>query len=140
MLERTACFGTCAAYRLTLSATGIATFVSRNRGDSTRIERDSISPGIVSWLRDEAGRLGVLELPAVIEDDRSLCPDHATDHPTAIVRIFGGDRVHRVTDYHGCFLTREHATAPAVQRLRHFEAEIDSVTGSRRWIRPNRFR
>ena len=140
VLERTACFGTCAAYRLTLTAAGMVTFVSQNRGDSARVERDSISPGIVRWLRDEAGRQGVLELPPVIADDRSLCPDHATDHPTAIVSMFGGDRVHRVTDYHGCFLSRDHATAPAVQRLRRFEAEIDSVTGSRRWTRPNGFR
>ena len=140
VLERTACFGTCPAYRLSVTATGVVAFTSRNRGDSARVARDSISPETVTWLRDEAERRGVLRLPAVIADDHSLCPDRATDNPTVTVSMFRRDGVYRVTDYHGCFLSSDHTTAPALEGLRHFEAEIDSVTRSNRWIQPNRFR
>jgi hypothetical protein len=139
-LERTSCFGTCPAYRLSVTRGGIVVFASRNHGDSARVARDSISPGSVAWLRAEAERQGVLRLPAVIADDHSLCPDRATDHPTVTVSLFLRDRMYRITDYHGCFLRSDHSIVSALDGLRHFEAEIDSVTGSSRWVRPNRFR
>src|ERR687888_360851 len=37
VLERTACFGTCPAYRLRISAAGAVHFTSRNFGDSGRV-------------------------------------------------------------------------------------------------------
>lgn len=140
VLERTPCFGTCPAYRLSVARTGVVVFASRNHGDSARVARDSISPGAVAWLRAEAERQGVLRLPAVIADDHSLCPDRATDHPTFAVSFFSRDRTYRITDYHGCFASNDHSIVSALDGLRHFEAEIDSVTGSSRWVRPNRFR
>ncbi|HEY5060849.1 MAG TPA: hypothetical protein VII52_04885 [Gemmatimonadaceae bacterium] len=79
-------------------------------------------------------------LTAVIADDPALCPDHATDHPTAIVSFFWSTRVQQITDYHGCFLRSDHSTAAPLAALRQLEKAIDSVSGSARWTRPNRFR
>jgi hypothetical protein len=81
VLERTPCFGTCAAYRLRVTRSGVVTFLSRNRGDSSRVARDSIAPDAVVQLLQAAERDDVFRLPAVIADDRALCPDRATDHP-----------------------------------------------------------
>jgi hypothetical protein len=140
VLERTPCFGTCAAYRLRVTRSGVVTFLSRNRGDSSRVARDSIAPDAVVQLLQAAERDDVFRLPAVIADDRALCPDRATDHPTAIVGFFWSTRVQQITDYHGCFLRSDHSTAAPLAALRQLEKAIDSVSGSARWTRANRFR
>jgi hypothetical protein len=140
VLERTPCYGTCAAYRLTVTRSGVVMFLSRNRGDSSRAARDSITPDAVVQLVQAAERDDVFRLPAVIADDRALCADRATDHPTAIVGLFWSSRVQQITDYHGCFLRSDHSTAAPLAALRQFEKAIDSVSGSARWTRPNRFR
>jgi hypothetical protein len=140
VLERTPCFGTCAAYRLRVTRSGVVTFLSRNRGDSSRVARDSIAPDAVVQLLQAAERDDVFRLPAVIADDRALCPDRATDHPTAIVAFFWSTRVQQITDYHGCFLRSDHSTAAPLVALRQLEKAIDSVSGSARWTRANRFR
>lgn len=139
VLERSACYGTCPAYRLSVRRSGIVTFQSRNRGDPTTA-RDSIAPQAFAQLVAVANRDRVFELPKVIANDRSLCPDHATDHETVSVSFFSGERAQGIVDYHGCFLRSDHTTASPLQTLRLFEAAIDSVTDARRWIRPNRIR
>ena len=140
VLERTPCYGTCAAYRLSVTGSGVVTFISRNRGDSSRVVRDSIAPGAMVQLLRDAARDSVFRLPAVIADDRALCPNRATDHPTVIIGIFWPTGVQQITDYHGCFLRSDHSTAEPLAALRHLETAIDSVAGSARWSRPNRFR
>ena len=94
VLERTACLGTCAASRLALLRSGLVTFTSRNRGDSARVARDSIR-----GLRAGDSRA------------RDLCPALATDHPTVTTSLFGPEGMHKVVDYHGCFLQNDHSTA-----------------------------
>lgn len=139
VLERSPCFGTCPAYRLRLSARGLVAFESRNPGDSGRTAVDSIAPDVATALLREAEALGFFDLPEVIARDRQLCPAKATDHPTATVTIFG-ERTKRVEDDHGCFAAPDRSVVSVVGRLRAFEASIDSVTGSARWVRPARRR
>jgi hypothetical protein len=74
-------------------------------------------------------------LPREIAVDSVLCRIRATDHETVVVTIFAGDEW-RVQDYLGCFETVDGAVAPPIVRLRSFEAEIDSVLRSSRWVRP----
>ena len=139
-LERTACYGTCPAYRLVLTRTGAVRFVSQNHNDRGRLVRDSIAPQDVAALLPAAVSLGVLQLPPDIAQSPELCPDRATDHPTVTVRLFGSGHIQQIVDYHGCFLRSDHSTASRLDGLRRFEILIDSTAGSKRWVRPNNSR
>ena len=140
VLERSACYGTCPAYRLRLSNTGEVRFESRNPGDEGRAGVDTITNATLPSLISRARAVGFFELPQDIARDSVLCRNRATDHPTVVVTVFTSDAAKAVTDYHGCFETREHAVLPRIERLRSFEVEIDSVLRSSRWVRPVRLR
>lgn len=127
VLERTQCFGTCPAYRLSITRAGAVHFQSRNPGDSARVATGSAAPGGFQALVERAASIGFDSLPDRIEGSR-YCPDAATDHPSAGVEIFRGAAVKRVADYLGC---RE-----GLESLRRFENAIDSVAGSQRWVQP----
>lgn len=127
VLERGPCFGTCPSYRLSLARTGAVRFQSRNPGDTTRVETGAVTPAAFQSLGEEAERIGFDRYPASLEGTDS-CRQMATDLPSATVSLFRRGREKRVVDYHGCF--------PGIPELRGFEAHIDSVAGSSRWVRP----
>ena len=95
----------------------------------------AISPSQFAWLVQQAERIGLASLPPVISEDRALCPLKATDHPTAIVALFRADSTTQVVDYRGCYAATDLSVAAPLARLRHFEAQIDSVAQSERWTR-----
>lgn len=136
VLERTLCYGSCPAYRLSIAGNGGVTFTSHNPGDSTGTKTDSIQPAQLAWLLDEATRIGFFALPEVIADDSTLCSLRATDRPTTTVTIFRADSTHKVVDCHGCYAAHDLAVTASIEKLRSFENEIDSVAQSSRWIRP----
>jgi hypothetical protein len=140
VLERTLCYGTCPAYRLSLTRAGLVRFESRNPTDSGRTASDTVGQAVVLALEGRAATIGFFELPEVIAGDKRLCPDSATDHPTATLTMFLPGRTARVVDYHGCFQAVDHSVVDAVQRLRAFEAAVDSAARSERWVRPARRR
>ena len=137
VLERTLCFGTCPAYRLRLSRDGQVLFQSRNPADST-VARDSIGARVLPDLIRLARAAGFFALPTRIRDDRRICVDLATDHPTVTITIFGRDSTHVVEDYHGCSQAVDHSFNPTLRALRRFEVAVDSALGSARWVRPAR--
>ncbi len=139
VLERTVCYGTCPAYRIGLDATGRTHFQSRNPGEELPPDTDSISSEGITFLQREASRIGFFALPPQLEGT-DLCRDRATDHPTATVTFFTAAGSHAVRDYHGCFERADHSVTTRVADLRTFERQIDGVTGSFRWVRPNRRR
>lgn len=137
VLERTTCYGTCGAYRVSISATGRIQFQSRNPGDTTTA-RDTVAPTMLTELVARAERAGFFNLPARIADDRQICVDRATDHPTVTVSIYGNGGRRVVEDYHGCFQASDHSLNGPLERLRAFETAVDSALGSKRWVRPSR--
>jgi hypothetical protein len=135
VLERSLCLGTCPAYRLRLARDGRVRFETRNPGDSTTAS-DSVSPSRLGELVRRAIDAGFFTLPDRIIDDRSICVDIGTDHPTATISIFSADTIQRVEDYHGCIQASDHSPNDRLRRIRDFEQAIDSVLDSRRWIKP----
>lgn len=133
VLERSVCYGFCPAYRLTLHPDGAVHFVTTARRDTVQ-RADTVAPRSVRWLLGEAHRSGFFALPRDVVEDTTLCPARATDNPTAAVTIFRGDSTHTVIDYHGCYMNHALAIAPALRPLRRFEAAIDSIAGSKRWL------
>jgi hypothetical protein len=126
VLERTRCYGTCPAYRLSLARSGAIHFQSLNPGDSARVGTGTLAPGAFDALVAEAARIGFAGLPERISGS-PLCGQQTTDSPSAYVTIFGGGGAKRVEDYHGC-----RGVPP---ELRRFEVAIDSAAGSSRWVR-----
>ena len=137
VLERTACFGTCPAYRLRVSSTGLVSFRSRNPGDGT-VASDSMSPAVLVILVARADAAGFFRLPPRLMDDRSICANVATDHPTVTVTIFTETGHRTVEDYHGCFQRSDHSLNQTLISMRAFETAIDSALRSARWVRPAR--
>lgn len=130
------CYGTCPAYRLRLSDAGAIRFESRNPGDEGRIAEDTAERATLASLVSRARSIDFFDLPAEIAADTTLCRNRATDHPTVVVTIFTKTEATRVQDYLGCFETTSHGVQPRIVRLRAFEAEIDSVLQSSRWVQP----
>jgi hypothetical protein len=136
VLERSVCYGTCPAYRLRVSDTGAIRFESRNPGDEGRVAEDKAAATTLASLVSRARSIDFFDLPTKIAADTALCRNRATDHPTVVVTIFTKTEASRVEDYLGCFETTERGVQSRVLRLRAFEAEIDSVLQSSRWVQP----
>ena len=133
VLERTLCFGTCPAYRLRVTTRNVS-FLSRNPGESLSAS-DSVATWVTDSLMAQARSSGFFVLPDNIAGS-PLCTDSATDHPTITVTVFGAP-TKRVVYYTGCYLRGgDHASAPSLIALGRFAADIDSLTGARRWIHP----
>jgi hypothetical protein len=130
-LERTACFGTCPVYRVSLARNGDVHFESRGHNDSGRTATDNVGAEAFRGLMGAAIFSRFYELPEEIAADPKYCPSRVTDLPTAVVTVYFRGRSKHVVDYAGCFW------APAA--LRGLEQEVDEATRSRRWVRSNRF-
>jgi hypothetical protein len=139
VLERSLCYGSCPAYRLSLTRRGRVRFESRNRGDTSAVVVDSVAPYVLSQIVSRAQRMNFSEYPEWIERDSKLCPSLATDLPTITIALFG-EQAKRVVYYTGCYESPDRmAVAPALAKLSELAAAIDSLTGSSRWVRPSRF-
>jgi len=133
VLVRTRCFGFCPAYHLSLRADGSVTFVSLVPRDSNLTFLDSIAPDKVTWLVQQADRIGLAKLPPVIAEDSTLCTVRATDHPTVTVALYRPGMTTRVVDYRGCYAGPDLSVATSLARLRRFTGQIDSVARTARW-------
>ena len=136
-LERTVCFGMCPAYQLTVDRTGSVSFVSRNPRDSSRTAAGRVAPSALDSLYAQAVRIGFFALPDTLMGNPTYCARRATDLPGATVTITTNAGTKSVNDYHGCAADTP-AASEQLSELRIFEAAIDTLTGSSRWIQPNR--
>jgi len=133
-LERTACYGYCAAYRLRVSRAGLVQFISRDLGDSGRTARGIAAVRDVDEVLNFAESTAyVLELPDHIVPDSAMCGPWRTDSPTATVTLYMTDGTRKgVEDYYGC------SWAPV--SLRELEGLIDRVARVQQWLRPREAR
>jgi hypothetical protein len=134
VLYRSACFGTCPVYSLSIRANGRITFV---QGDS--VKTDSIGKRDVAQLFRAVESIGFYKYSPDIMRDHDVCPIVATDASSVTVTIYRSDSTFRVKDYLGCFLRNDLSIGAPLSALRHFERQIDSVAHSERWVRPSRF-
>jgi hypothetical protein len=134
-LERTQCFGTCPAYRVSITRDGLVSFVSRNPGEALTASA-RVSPADFARLVADAGPAGLGTLPGEIRQDSTLCPISRTDAPTVVTTLHANGVATRVARYTGCVERVGGPVPPALERLRVFEDRVDSVAGSARWVRP----
>jgi hypothetical protein len=115
-LERTACFGTCPVYKLTIYGDGRVVYVGGDFVGVKGTQTAEITRADVKAVVDEFYRIDYFSL-------QSEYTAPITDLPTTITSISIGGTRKQVTDYHG-----------APQKLRDLEKRIDEIAGSSKWV------
>ncbi len=126
-LERTACFGSCPVYTVTIAGDGSVSYEGRWYVGVTGKQGAHIDPAAVRALVHGFEAIDFFSLRdsyrSVENADGSVT--EVTDLPTTFVSLRLGDRVKRVEDYFG-----------GPKALRDLEDRIDEVAGTRKWIEP----
>ncbi len=107
------CFGRCPVYRVTVSADGHGWFEGRNftaveggRGFRlTRTQYDAFASRLAPYRPSGAEDIG---------RGHPLCPNPATDHPSATISWVRGGQADRLRFYFGCRDDRNEAMARAL--------------------------
>ncbi len=124
-LERTACFGQCPVYRISVTAAGAVTYEGRANVRQIGSAQAEISPdSVVSLLREmeQAGYFTFSDRYAVSEPN---CRRYTTDSPSAISSATFRGRTKRIEHDYGC------GGVPGA--LTVLEQRIDEVLASERW-------
>ena len=124
-LERTACFGRCPVYTVTISGDGTVSYEGRQFVSVTGKQQSHVDPSAVRALVKEFEAIDFFALHDAYR--RVENPDgtvtEVTDLPTQFVSLRVGDRSKRVEDYFG-----------APKSLHDLERRIDDVAGTKLWI------
>ena len=116
-LERTACFGFCPVYTVTLRDDGTVTYVGKEHVKVTGQQTWKVDPAAVRALAQEMQKEGFFELQ---DEYRAMI----TDNPTVYTTLTAGGRTKKVLDY-----------VAGPQKLKDFEAKIDQVAGTQKYVK-----
>ena len=124
-LERTACFGDCHVYTVTIDARGNVAYEGKASVRVTGKANDRVPVARVRELLETIERIGFFTLSEQYREIRNPDGTHTivTDLPTRFVTVTSEGRTKRVEDYVG---------APA--GLTQLEREVDAAANTRRWI------
>ncbi len=125
VLERTACFGTCPVYKLTMYADGKIEFFGDSYVNAVGNHIKTISQEKVALILAEANSVNFFGL-----DGKYDCYD-ATDNPTAIITITNEGKTKRIVHYHGCRSANEKELAA----LTKLENRIDELAEIDDWLK-----
>jgi hypothetical protein len=124
-LERTACYGTCPAYTVTIHGDGRVEY-SGQRNVKEKAARDGqIEMRSIAELLSQFRRAKFLSISKDYSEEKCTC-GQCTDMPTAIIELKVSGITHRVKHYHGC------TCAP--KSLFGLESAIDEAANSDQWI------
>ena len=116
-LERTACFGFCPVYTVTLRDDGSVAYNGKEHVKVTGQQTWKIDPAAVRALAQEMQDAGFFELQ---DEYRAM----VTDHPTVLTSLTAGGRTKKVINY-----------VAGPQKLKDIEARIDQVAGTQRYVK-----
>jgi hypothetical protein len=117
-LERTSCFGSCPAYKLTIHWDGKVEYDGESSVKVTGLQTAQISQDQVTQLANKFNKIGYFSL----QDEYW---DLVTDLQTTITSIWIDGRFKRVLDYGNI----------APQALKDLERKIDEVAGTDKWVK-----
>jgi hypothetical protein len=120
-LERTACFGTCPVYSLTIQGEGTVMYEGKDFVEVKGEAETTISQDQIDELISEFEKVDYFSL----ED--SYTERTITDAPTVITSISISGKTKTIEHYHGDF------SAP--EKLRELEDRIDEIVDSDQWIK-----
>jgi hypothetical protein len=127
-LERTACFGDCPVYSVSIDARGDVAYEGRKFVRVPGKQTDRVPVSTVAALLGTADRIGFFDLRDFYRTVRNADGSETivTDLPTALVTITRAGRTKRVEDYYG-----------APEGLKELEQQIDQTARTTRWVRPD---
>jgi acetamidase/formamidase len=128
-LERTACFGTCPIYKLTIASDGSVTFQGQRFTKTTGTAKGKITADDFRQLVSEFEKINYFSLPDRYAPGTPVCPQMITDLPSANTSIKLKGKMKSVSHYHGC------GDAGALAKLTALERRIDEVAGTQKWIK-----
>jgi len=128
-LERTACFGTCPVYKLTIASDGTVTFQGERSTKTNGTAVGHINVADFRRLKDDFAQINYFSLPDAYLPGTKECPRNVTDMPSANTSIRLNEKFKRVSHYLGC------GDAGALSRLTALENKIDEVAGTEKWIK-----
>jgi hypothetical protein len=128
-LQRTACFGTCPVYKLTIKSDGAVTFEGQRFTKTNGIANGEISPSDFRSLVNEFEKINYFSLADAYTPGTKECPRKITDMPSADTSIRLTGKTKSVSHYHGC------GTEGVLQKLTTLEDKIDEVAGTQKWIK-----
>lgn len=132
MLKRSACFGTCPDYRLTVSADGGVIFEGREFVKVKGVTKGTISLEKVRQLIAQFDSAKYFSLNDKYETEKDGCPEVWTDNPSVVTSIRINGKSKSVSHYHGCQEGRGTSVYP--KGLTDLENQIDEIVGTKRWI------
>jgi hypothetical protein len=118
-LERTVCFGTCPAYKVTIRGDGTVTYEGRQFVRVTGTQTWKIDPATVAALAAEMQQTGYFDLQDSYEA-------RVTDNPTTWTSLTVGERTKRIKDY-----------VAGPPKLKEIEKKIDDVSGAKGYVSVN---
>jgi Domain of unknown function (DUF6438) len=124
-LERTACFGGCPVYRISVSPSGAISYEGKAHVRQLGGATGQIPVERVNALLSELDRAGYFSFASRYTSAEPTCGRYATDSPTAITSVRWQGRTRRIEHDYGC------GAAPGA--LVVLERRIDEVLGSARW-------
>lgn len=122
-LERTACFGRCPIYRITVEGDGTVTYWGEM---FVAVEGEQTSHITQEGVRRLARELERVDFFALQDEYTDMS---ATDTPSAITTLRLNSEMKTIVHYHGDF------SAP--EKLTKLENLIDEITSSKQWVEPS---
>src|SRR5262249_7291688 len=101
-LERTACFGSCPIYKVTIASDGAVTFTGQRFVRTQGTAKGQISRLSFRGLVDEFKRINYFALDNKYVPGEPNCQSPPTDMPSANTSIQIDRRTKSVAHYHGC--------------------------------------
>jgi acetamidase/formamidase len=128
-LERTACFGTCPIYKVTIASDGTVNFEGRRFVKTVGAARGQITPQAFRKLIEEFRTINYFSLPDRYTPGTPDCPRMVTDMPSANTSLRLDGKTKSVAHYHGC------GDSGALAALTALEHKLDEVAGTEKWIK-----
>jgi hypothetical protein len=122
-LERTACYGSCPDYSLSIAGDGTVTYLGRSYVNIKGAASKQVAVSNVQALVDQMLQADYFELSVPVECSQGIF----TDAPSATTSLLLGQRTHTVEHYYG------NPCAPAA--LQVLEDAIDEAAGSAEWLK-----
>jgi hypothetical protein len=123
-LERTACFGSCPAYAVTIHGDGRVVYAGKDHVKVKGERVGRVDPATIRTLVSEFARARFLALPKEYSEEKCACR-RCTDMASAVTELIAGGTTHRVNHYYGC------ACAP--KALFELESAIDKAAQAEQW-------
>ena len=128
-LERTACFGPCPMYTLTITSDGKVKFDGKRFTKVTGPATGKISKQAFRGLVAEFKKIGYFSLPDQFTPGTPQCPRMVTDHPSANTSLRLNGKTKVVEHYYGC------GDSGILPQLTALENKIDLVAKTQKWIK-----